>query len=147
LLLPFAVNCRLAAFSDRPPLTRQPFIFDFKNQIYFIEGLAHSTTNEGAMYRLYTSGDSFSYKKIIEFEDAPEAFAIHNDKLLVATRKNFYLIENLKKIVVYKNILHESLHPNSIAVFDKENIYLGMRGGIAKLDLSKKTLKFYKRNE
>jgi hypothetical protein len=123
------------------------FIFNFKDKIYFIEGLAHLGTSEGALYELDTKNDSFTYKKLLDFEDAPEAFAIDQDKFLIATHSNFYVVKDFKKELIFKDAFWGNLYPNSIAVFDDKNVFLGIRSGIVKLDLTTKTLKFYKNDK
>jgi len=120
------------------------FIFAYRSKIYFIEGLAHGGYSEGTMYELDTVGQSFIYKKILDFEDAPEAFAIYGDKFLIATHENFYVIKNFQKELIFKETFWSSLYPNSIAAFDEANIFVGMRGGIVKIDLITKLFKFYK---
>jgi len=121
------------------------FLFRFKNKIYFISGLAHMTFNGGGMFELKADGDNFTFEKIIEFESAPFAFTIYNDKLLVAGDKDFYVITNLKKQIIFKDVFWEGLYPNSIAVANDKNVFVGIRGGIVKLDLTAKKLKFYKK--
>lgn len=121
------------------------FIFSFKDKIYFIEGLAHMGYSGGALYQLDKEGDKFTHTKRIDFEDAPEAFAIYNDKFLIATHQNFYIVQDFKKELIFKDTFWSSLYPNSIAVIDNENVFLGIRGGIVKLDLTNKTMKFYKK--
>lgn len=123
------------------------FIFNFKNKIYFIEGLAHLGMSTGAIYEIETKNDSFSFNKILDFEDAPEAFAIYQDKLLIATYSNFFVIKDFKKELIFKDTFWNGLYPNSIAVFDDKNVFLGIRSGIVKLDLTTKTLKFYKNDK
>lgn len=121
------------------------FIFQFKNKIYFFEGLAHMDINKGALYKLDASKNSFSYEKIIDFDDAPQAFTIFKNKLLIASYQNFYLVKDFKKQVILKNTFWGGLYPNSIAVFNERNVFIGIRSGIVKLDLTTKTLKFYKK--
>jgi hypothetical protein len=123
------------------------FIFAFKDKIYFIEGLAHMGYSGGAIFELDTIGNKFSYKKLIDFDDAPEAFTIYQDKWLIATHQNFYVIKNLKKEILFKDTFWRSLYPNSIAAIDDKNVLLGIRGGIVKLDLVGKTLMFYKNDK
>lgn len=123
------------------------FIFKFKNKIYFIEGLAHLSYSGGAIFELDTTGNKFSFTQLVDFEDAPEAFTIYKDKFLIATHKNFYIVKDLKKELVFKETFWSSLYPNSIAALDDRNVFLGMRSGIIKLDLTDKTLKFYKFKE
>jgi len=119
-------------------------IFNFQGKIYFIEGLAHMSFSFGALYELDRNGDKFSYKKLIDFEDAPEAFTTYRDEMLVATHSNFYIVRNFQKELIFKDAFWYSLYPNSIAALNDQNIFMGIRGGIVKIDLTDKTFKFYK---
>ena len=121
------------------------FIFKLNNQIYFIEGLAHLSANYGALFHLENNNNNFKYIKIIDFEDAPEAFAINNDKVFIASHSGFYTIDdNIKKEIVFQNMFWSSLYPNSIAVLNDSEVYMGIRSGYIKLNLNNKTFKFYK---
>ncbi len=120
------------------------FIFNFKDKIYFIEGLAHLSSSSGALFELDTTGHTFTYRKLVDFEDAPEAFTIYQDKILIATHQGFYVVKDFEKELVFQNTFWHSLYPNSMAVLDDHNVFIGMRSGIVKLDLRSKTLKFYK---
>ena len=119
------------------------FLFTFKEKIYFIEGLAHLGYSGGALFELDTSANNFSYKKRIDFDDAPQAFTIYRDKLLIVTFEGFCVVENFEKEILFKDTFWSSLYPNSIAVFDEENVFVGIRGGIVKLDLTTKTFTFF----
>ncbi|RZL39142.1 MAG: hypothetical protein EOO96_01335 [Pedobacter sp.] len=120
------------------------FIFRLKDKTYFIEGLAHLSVSSGALYELDNKNNSFNYKKLIDFDDAPEAFTIYQDKLLIATHERFYVVQNFKKELIFQDTFWSGLYPNSIAVVDDENVFIGIRSGIVKLSLTTKTLKFYK---
>ncbi|KFC23663.1 hypothetical protein [Epilithonimonas lactis] len=117
-------------------------IFKFQKKIFFIEGLAHLSTSEGELYEL--NPKDFSYKKLIDFEDAPEAVTTYKDKIFIASHQNFYEIENFKKTKIFEKEFWGSLYPNSIAVFDEENIFLGMRSGIVKINLNTKKIEFFR---
>jgi len=119
-------------------------IFIYRDKIYFIEGLAHLTYNQGALYELNTHTAPFSYQGVIKFEDAPQLAAVYKDQILVVSYNNFYLIKELKKETLFEKTFWGGLYPNSMATFDDQNIFLGMRAGIAKVDLENKQLKFYK---
>ena len=123
------------------------FIFYFNDKIYFIEGLAHLSMSSGALYELDNTNDSFNYKKLIDFDDAPEAFTIYQDKFLIATHEKFYVVKDFNKELILQDTFWSSLYPNSIAVLDEKNVFIGMRSGIVKLDLTTKTLKFYKNDK
>jgi len=120
------------------------FVFEFKGKTYFIEGLAHLSYSGGALFELKKEGQNFSYEKLMEFDDAPEAFTIYGNKFLIATHQNFYVIEDFKKEIIFENTFWSSLYPNSIAVVDNENVYMGIRSGLIKLDLTNKNMIFYK---
>ena len=120
------------------------FVFSFHDKIYFIEGLAHMGFSNGALYELERTGNNFAYKKLIDFEDAPEAFTIYNDQLLITAHESFYIVKDLKKETVIKHAFWTGLYPNSIAAFDDENVFIGMRGGIVKLDFTEGRLVFFK---
>ncbi len=120
------------------------FIFSFKRKTYFIEGIAHLSLSEGALYELDITKDKFEYKEVLKFEDAPEAYSIFDDKIFIATHRRFYVIDNFKKELIFKDTFWSSLYPNSIAVIDEKNVFLGIRSGIVQLDLTTKILKFYK---
>jgi len=119
-------------------------IFEFQNKIYFIEGLAHLSISEGELYELIFTKDHFEHKKILDFDDAPEAIEITKNKIYIASHKNFYVVENLQKRKIFEDKFWTSLYPNSIAVFDDDNVFIGMRSGIAKLNLKNETIKFYR---
>ncbi len=120
------------------------FVFEFNDKIYFIEGLAHLSYSGGAIFELKKDGENFAYKNIMEFDDAPEAFRIYGNKLLIATHQNFYVVKDFKKELIFENTFWSSLYPNSIAVVDNENVYMGIRSGLVKLDLTNKNITFYK---
>lgn len=120
------------------------FIFKYNGKIYFIEGLAHLSNSEGALYELQKKDTAFTYNKILDFDDAPEAFTICNNQFLIATYKNFFIVTNFKKQLIFKDVFWSGLCPNSIAAIDDKSVFLGMRSGIAKLDLKNKKLKYYK---
>ncbi len=120
------------------------FIFTLHNKIYFIEGLTHMSINRGALYELSRDGAHFTYKQLLDFDDAPEALAIYKDQLLIAGYSSFYIVNNFKNETIFKQTFWAGLYPNSIAAFDDENVFIGMRGGIVKLDLIKRAMVFYK---
>lgn len=120
-------------------------IYSLNNKIYFIEGIAHLSINEGALFELSTIQNNFIYKKLIDFKDAPEALQIDKEKLYLATHQNFYVIENNIESKIFENQFWGGLYPNSIAVFKDEIVFIGMRSGIAKLNLKTKSINFYQK--
>jgi hypothetical protein len=123
------------------------YVFRFNNEIYFLEGLTHLSISEGGLYKIESNGHNLIYKKLLEFEDAPEAYGILNDTLLIASHKSFYFVHDLRKELIFKDTFWKSLYPNSILVRDIRNIYLGIRSGYVKIDLKEKEIKYYKFKE
>lgn len=120
------------------------FLFLFKKRIFFIEGLAHLGSSYGALFELKKARNKFYFKKVLDFDDAPEAFAIYEDKIYIASHKNFYQINDFKKKLVFQNTFWNNLYPNSLVIFDENNIFMGIRSGVVKLDVQTKKTKFFK---
>lgn len=119
-------------------------IFKMGDDIYFVEGLAHLHINEGALFKLDVGTDSITYEKIVDFDDAPEAITVFEDSILIAAHNSFYIVKEGKCELIFANTFWRNLYPNSIAYIDEQNVYIGMRGGIAKLNLIDENLIFYR---
>jgi hypothetical protein len=122
-------------------------IASYKDKLYFLEGLAHGGYSGGAIFELTVTGDRFTYHRLVNFDDAPLTFTAYRDMFFVATNQNFYIVQNLKKKLIFKDVFWGGLYPNSMAILDEKNVFLGIRGGVVKLDLIDKTLKFYEQQQ
>lgn len=120
------------------------FVFNFKKRIYFMVGIAHMEDTGGAIFELKRESGNFSYKEVIKLDSAPEAIAIYKNKILIAGHRMFTIVEDFKKNNIIENAFWHSLYPNSIAVKNENNVYVGMRGGYSKLSLNTKEIKYYK---
>ena len=78
------------------------FIFRFDGQVYFIEGLAHMGMSDGAIFKLQRNDERFEFSKVLEFDDAPEAYAIQKDSILIATTGRFYVVRNFQKELLFE---------------------------------------------
>ncbi|GAA0893258.1 hypothetical protein GCM10009122_29370 [Fulvivirga kasyanovii] len=120
------------------------FVFRFRQQIFFIEGLAHLGYNQGAMFRLKCLADTFEYEKVCDFEDAPQAILVKDDKIFIASYSGFYIVDDsFEKKVLIKDAFWGGLYPNSIAVVG-DKLYIGIRGGYIQLDVDDKAFKLFK---
>lgn len=120
------------------------YVFTFKGEIYFVVGIAHMMDSGGAIFKLNRKGDQFTYEEVVRLDSAPETIAIYKNKILIAEHKMFTVIENFEKENIIKEAFWHSLYPNSIAVKNEEEVYIGMRGGYSKLSLNSKTVKYFK---
>lgn len=114
-------------------------IFRFQNKIYFTEG----SGIWGSLYQLKKKS-VFTYNKIESFGDALEAVTVFDDSIYIASYDGFYKVADEKAILIFRKQFWENLYPNSVVVFDEENIFMGIRSGIVKLNLVKKTINFYR---
>jgi len=119
-------------------------IFSYKDSLFFMEGLAHMGINQGAIYKIQFQNNNFQIEKMLDFDDAPRIISVYNKQLCVVTMKRFYIIKNWKKDLILNNIWGYGFYPNSIAVLDSRNIYVGTIDGYAKIDVKTKRLTFYK---
>ena len=117
-------------------------IFEYKGKIYFLEGLAHMNTNYGEVYEVVYTKNKFTYKKVLELPDEPEAFEIFNNKIYIATYENFLIIDDWK---IEKQIkgFWGSLYPNSLIIENENHIFIGIRGGIVELKPNDEIIKLY----
>lgn len=119
------------------------FAFIQDDKIFFIESIETDTDTKGYLYQLDRIKGDFVYKKLIEFNDTPTAFLVNKNILYLATNESLLIIDNLNPKVIFEKTSWKGLYPNSIAYFDDENVFLGIRGGIVKLNLKTKSINFY----
>ena len=101
--------------------------------------------DKGVMYKLTATNDTFSVELLHEFGSAPLVYTIYKDQILIAAFRSFIFIKDGKQAIVFDDIFWSGLYPNSICALDEHNIFIGMRRGIAKIDLEDKGLKFYRK--
>lgn len=121
-------------------------IFELNGKIYFLEGLAHLSTNYGEIYEVEYFNKKFNYKKKLELPDEPQVFQIVNGKIYIGTFENFVIINNWKIETLIKGFW-ESLYPNSLIIENENHIFMGIRGGIVEIRPNEKQLKFYTKNK
>ncbi|TGE28312.1 hypothetical protein [Hymenobacter metallicola] len=118
-------------------------IFQANNCVYFIEGLAHMSLNAGALYQITGTAPAFTWTKLADFDDAPEAFAVVGNDVYIAQFHGFTILRNLQKEVIVKKTFWSSLYPNSVAVFNNNEVCIGLRGGYVRLNTQTKTFRFF----
>jgi hypothetical protein len=119
------------------------FIYSIKGEIFFIESIENDINHRGFVYKLERVGNQFAYKKVLEINDIPLAFLIHHNILYIATESSFISIRDMQITTLFKDAKWRLLFPNSIAYFNKQNIFLGLRAGIIRLNLKKHSIEFF----
>lgn len=119
------------------------YIFRFNNKVYFLTGIAHLMDQGGSIVKLIREGDEFKYEEILKLDSSPQAMTFYGDKILIAGHQNFTLIHDFKKVFTLETNWR-SLYPNSIVAIDDETVYLGFRGGFAKISLVTRKIDYFK---
>ena len=111
-------------------------------KIFAIEGLAHLTQRRGKLIKIYFK-DKWKAEVVIDLKDAPHVSTLPlNNFIYVVTSKKFLKI-NLDDITLtelHTNMFWWGMYPNSIVMVNPNIIYIGMRGGIIKVNLEKNTI-------
>lgn len=119
--------------------------FKFKDTLFFTNGLAHMGTNVGGLTKIAISGkDKFIFTRVLDLEGAPMTETIINDTLLFITYDGLLVVKDFTKVVNLKKQFWASLYPNSVAYLDERNVFIGMRGCYAKIDLTNNSIKCFK---
>lgn len=119
-------------------------ILKLGDQVYVVEGLAHLSFNDGSLYKLEIMPDTIIYEEVLKFNNAPEAISVCDNRFLIAAHNSFYIVENNQNELIFEDTFWNNLYPNSIACIDNQNVYVGIRGGIVKLDIDNRKMTFYK---
>lgn len=121
------------------------FIFNYNDSICLLGGLSHMTLNSGYLQTLNFKDDSFIISKGLSLGDAPSAMCIYQDVLYLAGNKGFYMIDkNWKIMTIFDDLFWYGLYPISVAVLDKKNVFVTIRGGYVKINPKTKEILFYK---
>ncbi|RZK24911.1 MAG: hypothetical protein EOO43_06900 [Flavobacterium sp.] len=118
------------------------YIFPYQDSISVIEGLAHKSLRTGMIYSLKFKNNNFILANPYYFRDFPIVITIFNNKIYVLTEKSLFVVDKSSRKQVFSNMFWYGLDPNSIAVKDERNIYVGMRGGYAKINFPLKKVAF-----
>lgn len=108
-------------------------IFEYKGDLYFLEGLEHMYLNTGSLYKIVYDGTNISIKECLNLNECPIAFFIFNENLFVISSENLFTITNedgtFKKNIIFSNFPFSAFVPNSLVVY-KGDFIIGMRGGL-----------------
>ncbi len=119
-------------------------LFMFEGEVYFTQGLRHLSLNFGSLCRLKIQDGSLEPETALKFSDAPAVAAVYKGAIYAVTASGFSVIKDFKERAVFKDMFWGYLYPNSIAVIDDENIFIGMRSGIVKINLLKDDFTYFK---
>jgi hypothetical protein len=118
--------------------------YRLKNDVYAVASYPEKIPPNGKVLRIKRTLFGWKVVKVIDLDDTPMCYTIlDNNRVLIATQNKLIIIKDNKiSEVVIDNAFWDSLYPNSIAC--KNGVaYLGMIGGIGRVNLLSKEVDFY----
>ena len=111
------------------------YIFEHKSKIYIAHGLAHMGSDDGGINQMLLTNGKWTIGTGADLTYNPEVFLPIKNGVIIVTSKTVLLFDGLQKIKkIKKDGFWEVLYPQS-AVLQNNDLYIGMRGGIYKINL------------
>jgi len=139
-------------------------LFKHGDRFFALSGLCHLGSDRGDMWEIVFEDGTYTAKHLISLEGCHEAYTIVADTIFVSTREKILQIDlNLGRVerkIRKPNIYactHKASSPNkgftkwqsmgvmSVVVISWEEIYLGLRGGLLKINLLNEAMTFYRK--
>lgn len=121
------------------------FIFEQNNNVYFVESLGHLYTSIGALCKLRREHDTFEIDEVFDLGEAPEACVRSEEGVYMISDKNLCTVREKEgvwqKEYIVQDLPFGGLYPNSL-VKEGDVFYVGMWGGMVKIDPAKEKEKF-----
>jgi hypothetical protein len=122
-------------------------IFEYKDSLFYLDGLAHMGLVIGGLYSLEVREDSFTIHRVADLKDCPLAYLVDGPRLWIATLKSLLLVENGQVEKVFDDLFWDGVYPNSMCKGMNGELYIGLRSGYARVDVGLHQLTYYKYNK
>ena len=119
-------------------------IFPLDGKWYFLEADTHLDGFRGGLFELIKTDQGYEYKELLLIKDsAPVDMVSYHGAWYIICNNSLYVVKN-GVVQRYLYFFYNRIEPNSIVVFDEENIWIGTdNSGIAKFNIKNQTMKFY----
>lgn len=119
-------------------------LYEIGDENYALEAFPFSNPQNGKILKLKKKFSKWISQEIIDINDIPYCTINVGDNTmyLVTYNKLIKLVNNKISEVIIDNAFWKGLYPNS-ALYKDGYIYIGMRAGIAKVDIKSKEIHFY----
>ena len=122
-------------------------IFQYKDSLFYLDGLAHMGLVIGGLYSVVVKRDSFAIARVADLGDCPLAYLADESRLWIVTMQGLLLVENGQVNRILSHVFWNGLYPNSICLDPRGTLYVGLRGGYAKVDVKTWQVMFFKYNK
>lgn len=112
------------------------YIFENNGKIFIAHGLAHMGSDDGGINEMVFADEKWKIGVGIDLNYNPQVFLPFKKQVLMVTSKTILLFSGLHKIkYIKKDGFWDILYPQT-AVLINDELYVGMRGGIYKINLT-----------
>ena len=87
--------------------------------------------------------NSFTVARVADLGDCPMAYLADGPRLWIVTMQGLLLVENGQEDQILSHVFWEGLYPNSICMDATGTLYVGLRGGYAKVDVKTRQVMFF----
>ena len=114
------------------------YIFEYKKKIYMVSGLFHMGTDVGGINEMVFADNKWKIGEGIKLPSKSDIIITYKDRLLFITTKTIFFFDGTNNFdFVKKDGFWDVLYPQS-AVILNDDLFVGMRGGVYKLNLGTK---------
>ncbi len=109
--------------------------FEFNSKLYAIEGISHLGMEHGSLIEFYMDKNVWNYKLILNFDEEPEkVFQRGEETFIITTNYILKLEPDFTLTNVIKSPFQWGIFRPNSAFIIKKNLYIGMNGGILKIE-------------
>lgn len=119
-------------------------IFQYKDSLFYLDGLAHMGLVIGGLYSLVVSRDSFTVVRVADLGDCPMAYLADGPRLWIVTMQGLLMVENGQVSRLFSHVFPDGLYPHSICLGATGTLYVGLRGGYAEVNVKTRQVGFFK---
>ena len=114
------------------------YIFEYKKNIYMASGLFHMNQDRGRINEMIFADNKWKVDQGVELPSKPDIIMPYKDRMLIITTRTILFFDGTNNFdFVKKDGFWDVLYPQS-AVISNDDLFVGMRGGVYKINLSSK---------
>ncbi|HET6766811.1 MAG TPA: hypothetical protein VFH08_05415 [Chitinophagaceae bacterium] len=114
------------------------YIFEYKKRVYMTNGLFHRSTDLGKINEMRFADGKWKVEESLELPSKSNIIMPYKDRMLIVTTKTILFFDGTNNFdFIKKDGFWSTLYPQS-AVMLNDELFVGMRGGVYKINLQTK---------
>jgi hypothetical protein len=115
------------------------YIFEYKKKIYMADGHFHMGTDLGRINEMRLADGRWKVEESVDLPSKSNVIMPHKDRMLIVTSKTILFFDGTSNFdFIKKDGFWDVLYPQSAVVLN-DDLFVGMRGGVYKINLKTKT--------